>query len=68
MIIEEMLTEDNMKELRRILKQSAKGSSLAWFAVGDYKKRANMAMDVKTAKAKAESSVTAADCFVYEME
>ena len=39
---EEPLTEDIIKELHRILKQSTKDSSLAWCAVGDYKKRANM--------------------------
>ena len=41
-VAEEPLSEDVIKELHRILKQGTKDSSLAWFAVGDYKKRANM--------------------------
>lgn len=49
---EEPLTEDIIKEMHRILKQSTKDSSLAWFAVGDYKKRANMAGGRETAKPK----------------
>ena len=39
---EEPLTEDIVKELHRILKQGAKDAALDWFAIGDYKKRANM--------------------------
>jgi Fic family protein/DNA-binding Xre family transcriptional regulator len=49
---EEPLTEDIIKELHRILKQSTKDSTLAWFAVGDYKKRANMVGGKETAKPK----------------
>lgn len=49
---EEPLTEDIIKELHRILKQSTKDSSFAWFAVGDYKKRANMVGGRETAKPK----------------
>ena len=49
---EEPLTEDIIKELHRILKQSTKDSSLAWFAVGDYKKRANMVGGHETANPK----------------
>ena len=49
---EEPLTEDIIKEMHRILKQSTKDSSLAWFAVGDYKKRANMVGGRETAKPK----------------
>lgn len=49
---EESLTEDIIKELRRILKQSTKDSMLEWFAVGDYKKRANMVGGRETAKPK----------------
>lgn len=49
---EEQLTQDIIKELHRILKQSTKDSSLAWFAVGDYKKRANMVGGRETAKPK----------------
>lgn len=37
----EPLSEDIIKRLHLLLKQGTKDSSLAWFAVGDYKKRAN---------------------------
>ena len=49
---EKPLTEDIIKELHRILKQSTKDSTLAWFAVGDYKKRANMVGGRETVKPK----------------
>ncbi len=49
---EESLTEDIIKELHRILKQSTKDSTFAWFAVGDYKKRANVVGGNETAKPK----------------
>lgn len=49
---EEPLTEDIIKELHRILKQSTKDSTLSWFAVGDYKKRANVVGGRETAKPK----------------
>lgn len=49
---EEPLTEDIIKELHRILKQSTKDSTLSWFAVGDYKKRANVVGGHETAKPK----------------
>lgn len=49
---EESLTEDIVKELHRILKQSTKDSTLAWFAVGGYKKRANVVGGKETAKPK----------------
>lgn len=49
---EEPLTEDIIKELHRILKQSTKDSTLSWFAVGDYKKRANVVGGRETAKSK----------------
>lgn len=49
---EEPLTEDIIKELHRILKQSTKDSSLEWFAVGDYKRKANMVGGHETAKPK----------------
>ena len=39
---EEPLTENTVKELHRILKQGTKDAALDWFAIGDYKKRANM--------------------------
>ena len=81
---EESLTEDIIKELHRILKQSTKDSTLAWFAVGDYKKRANMVGGRETAKPKevaprmkvllseyeAKTAVTINDiiCFHYAFE
>lgn len=49
---EEPLTEDIIKELHRILKQSTKDSLLAWFTVGDYKKRANVVGGRETEKPK----------------
>lgn len=49
---EEPLTEAIIKELHRILKQSTKDSALAWFAVGDYKKRANVVGGHETVKPK----------------
>lgn len=49
---EEPLTEDIVKKLHRILKQSTKDSTLSWFAVGDYKKRANVVGGRETAKPK----------------
>lgn len=49
-IAEEPLTEEIIKELHRILQQSTKDSTLAWFAVGDYKKRANVVGGRETTK------------------
>lgn len=49
---EKPLTESVIKELYRILKQGTKDSALAWFAVGDYKKRANAVGGRETAKPK----------------
>ena len=46
------LTEEIIKELHRILKQGTKDASLSWFAVGDYKKRANMVGGHETTKPK----------------
>lgn len=46
---EEPLTEDMIKELHRILKQGTKDAALGWFAVGDYKKRANVVGGRETA-------------------
>ena len=51
-IAEEPLTEDIIKELHRILKHDTKDASLSWFAVGDYKKRANTVGGHETAKPK----------------
>lgn len=53
---EEPLTEEIVKELHRILKQGTKDSTLAWFAVGDYKKRPNMVGGHETAKPKEVST------------
>ena len=49
---EDTLTEDVIKHLHRILKQSTRDSALAWFTVGDYKKRANTVGGRETAKPK----------------
>lgn len=49
---EEPLTEDIIKELHRILKQGTRDASLAWFAVGEYKKRPNAVGGRETAKPK----------------
>lgn len=49
-VAEEPLTEEIVKELHRILKQSTKDSTLSWFAVGDYKKRPNVVGGRETAK------------------
>lgn len=49
---EDALTEDVIKHLHRILKQSTRDSALAWFTVGDYKKRANTVGGRETAKPK----------------
>ena len=46
---EEALTEDTVKELHRILKQGTKDTALGWFAIGDYKKRANVVGGRETA-------------------
>ena len=46
----EPLSEAIIKELHRILKQSTRDSTLAWFAIGDYKKRANVVGGRETAK------------------
>ena len=39
---EKELTEERIKHLHYILKHDTKDSALSWFAVGDYKRRANM--------------------------
>lgn len=41
-VAEQELSEDIINELHYILKHDTKDSMLSWFAVGDYKKRANM--------------------------
>ncbi|MBP5706952.1 MAG: Fic family protein [Spirochaetales bacterium] len=47
---EDVLTEDSIKKLHYILKHDTKDSSLTWFAVGDYKQRANVVGGKETAK------------------
>ena len=49
---EQVLTEDTIKHLHYILKHDTRDSTLAWFAVGDYKKRANTVGGQETAKPK----------------
>lgn len=44
------LTEDIIKHLHFILKHDTKDSTLEWFAVGDYKKRANVVGGRETSK------------------
>lgn len=47
---EEELTEDIIKHLHYILKHDTKNSTLGWFAIGDYKKRANVVGGRETSK------------------
>ena len=47
---EEELTEDMIKHLHYILKHDTKDSMLSWFAVGEYKKRANTVGGRETSK------------------
>lgn len=49
-IAEDELTEDIIKHLHYILKHDTKDSTLGWFAVGDYKKRANVVGGKETTK------------------
>lgn len=49
-IAEEELTEEIIKKLHYILKHDTKDSTLSWFAVGDYKKRANVVGGRETSK------------------
>ena len=49
-IAEEQLTEDIIKHLHYILKHDTRDSTLGWFAVGDYKKRANVVGGRETSK------------------
>ena len=51
-VAENELTEEIIKDLHRILKQGTADASLSWFAVGDYKKRANVVGGRETAKPK----------------
>ena len=52
-IAEEELSEEIIKKLHYILKHDTKDSTLSWFAVGDYKRRANMVGGKETAAPKA---------------
>lgn len=65
-VAEEPLTEEIVKELHRILKQSTKDSTLSWFAVGDYKKRANVVGGRETARPKDVPARMAALISEYE--
>ena len=47
---EVMLSEDVINQLHFILKHDTKDSTLSWFAVGDYKKRANVVGGRETSK------------------
>ena len=47
---EEALSEEIIKRLHYILKHDTRDSTLGWFAVGDYKRRANMVGGRETAK------------------
>ncbi len=49
-IAEDELTEEIIKKLHYILKHDTKDSTLSWFAVGDYKKRANVVGGRETSK------------------
>lgn len=51
-VAEEPLTEAIIKHLHYILKHDTADSRLPWFAVGEYKKRANMVGGRETAKPK----------------
>lgn len=47
---EEPLTEEIIKKLHYIIKHDTQDSKLSWFAVGDYKKRANVVGGRETSK------------------
>ncbi len=49
-VAEDVLTEEIVKKLHYILKHDTKDSTLPWFAVGDYKKRANVVGGRETSK------------------
>ena len=64
-VAEDELTEDIIKELHRILKQGTADAALPWFAVGDYKKRANVVGGRETAKPKDVATAMKALLFSY---
>lgn len=49
-IAEKKLTEEIIKKLHFMLKHDTKDTALPWFAVGDYKKRANVVWGRETSK------------------
>ncbi len=49
-IAEEKLTEEIIKKLHFMIKHDTKDAALPWFAVGDYKKRANVVGGRETSK------------------
>lgn len=49
-IAEEKLTEEIIKKLHYMLKHDTKTAALPWFAIGDYKKRANVVGGRETSK------------------
>ena len=49
-IAEEIMTEEIIKQLHYMLKHDTKDSTLRWFAVGDYKRRANVVGGRETAR------------------
>ena len=49
-IAEDELTEEIVKKLHYIIKHDTRDSPLSWFAVGDYKKRANVVGGRETSK------------------
>lgn len=51
-VAEKELTEEIIKHLHYILKHDTRDSALSWFAVGDYKRRANMVGGRETVKPK----------------
>jgi Fic family protein len=81
-VAEDELTEEILKHLHYILNHDTKDSTLAWFAVGDYKKRANVVGGRETAKPKdvparmksllaeynAKSTVTVEDVIAFHAE
>jgi len=59
-IATDTLTQDIIKKLHYILKHDTKDSTLSWFAVGDYKKRANVVGGHETSKpSEVESHIKA---------
>ena len=63
---EEPLTENTVKELHRILKQGTRDAAFGWFAIGDYKKRANVVGGRETAAPREVSARMNALLSAYE--